>query len=91
MVRSRIALVVLAVATLLPGVALAAPGSPPPASCNACGAPCNDLEQRPFARRDYITGVERYRSPETSLKHTWTKLDGAGVTREWLQRALAAR
>jgi hypothetical protein len=96
MVRSRIALVALALGTLIPGAALAAPNSPTPASCNACGAPFNDLEQGPFARRDYITSVEPYRVTETNLKRTWTKLEGAvvkvrpapGVTREWLQRTV---
>jgi hypothetical protein len=97
MVRSRIALIVLAATTLLPGVALAAPDSPSPASCNACGSPFNDLDQGPFARRDYITSVAPYRVTETNLKRTWTKLEGAvvkvrpapGVTREWLQRAVS--
>ena len=100
MVRSRITLAAIAIATAtataLPGVAFAAPSTPPPASCNACGAPFNDLQQGPFARRDYITSVEPYKVTETNWKHFWTKLEGAvvkvrpapGVTREWLQRTV---
>lgn len=96
MVRSRIALAAIAIAsvTALPAVALAAPSSPMTCtSCSTCGAPFNDQQQGPFARRDYITSVQPYRVTETNLKHTWTKLEGAvvnvrpapGVTREWLQ------
>lgn len=96
MIRSRIALAALLIGTVLPGVALAAPNGTTPTSCNACGAPFNDLRQGPFARRDYITSVEPYRVTETNLKHSWTKLEGAvvkvrpapGVTREWLQRTV---
>ena len=50
-------LIVGPLATARPGIALAAPSSPTPTSCDACGAPFNDLEQGPFVRRDYITGV----------------------------------
>jgi hypothetical protein len=99
MIRSRIAVAGLLIGTLataLPGMALAAASGPTPTSCNACGAPFNDLEQGPFVRRDYITGVEPYRVTETNLKRSWTKLEGAvvtvrpapGVTREWLQRTV---
>jgi hypothetical protein len=96
MIRSRIALAALLMGTALPGVALAAPNAPTTSSCNTCGAPFNDLEQGPFARRDYITSVEPYRVTETNGKHSSTRLDGAvvkvraapGVTREWLQRTV---
>jgi hypothetical protein len=95
MLPSRIALAVLLLATTVSGVAVAAPSSAP-TPCDTCGAPFNDVDRGPFARRDYITSVEPYRVTETSLKHSWIALEGAvinvrpapGVTREWLQRAV---
>jgi hypothetical protein len=96
MIRSRIALAAVLIGTALPGVAFAASGAPPSPSCNACGAPFNDLDQGPFARRDYIASVTPYRVTETDGKHSRTQLEGAvvtvrpapGVTREWLQRTV---
>ena len=96
MIRSRIALAALVLGTAVPSVALAAPTTPPPASCGSCGTPFNDLDRGPFARRDYISSVEPYRVTDTNGKHSWTRVEGAvvkvrpapGVTREWLQRAI---
>ena len=79
MFRSGIALAALVLTTALPAIAVAAPNSPAPVSCNACAAPFNDPQQGPFARRDYVTSVEPYRVTETNLKHAWTHLEGAVV------------
>ena len=94
MIRSRIALAALVLGTALPTVAFAAPTSSTPASCGMCGAPFNDVERGPFARRDYIAGVAPYQVTDNDGKHSRTRLEGAvvtvrpapGVTREWLQR-----
>jgi hypothetical protein len=94
MVRSRIAAAVIAIATVLPGVAFAAPTAPAPTSstscgacstcngcstCNACDATHRTVDQGPFAQRDSIVSVEPYRVTDTNLKRTWTTLEGAIV------------